>query len=443
MSMSLQANNLTFKYFEKGTKYVLERLDFHVPKHRITLLTGRSGSGKSTLAYVLAGLYPENAGTLVEGSVTVDGVDLVTLTPNKRVKYVTMMFQNPDLQFCMNNLEQELEFCLENIDVPEADRPKQIDAAIVTLGIEHLRRQSFHTLSGGEKQKCALACIVALKSEYIILDEAFANIDPASAKEIVDVLCQLDVTVLAIDHNVQLWEGIYHQRVSLDDSPSLPFDLKANLHQPTKVVIEAKSLIINGISYPDITIKKGSINAVVGPSGAGKTTWFKTLIKQYKYEGSLTLNGTQISKVAKKKLFQQIGIVFQNPANQFLALTVFDEVLFSVTRWYKNQSPQWQEDKVMELLAAFKLEGHKTYAPYMLSQGQQRRLAVLTMIAGAQDILLLDEPTYGQDYENICAMMALLLEKARSGLTVVFATHNLTVAKYFSHQIIKVGDSHE
>jgi len=441
--MSLQANNLTFKYFEKGTKHVLENLDFQVPKNEITLLTGRSGSGKSTLAYVLAGLYPENAGTLVEGSVTVDGVNLATLTPDQRVKYVTMMFQNPDLQFCMNNVEQELEFCLENIGVPEASRPEQIDEAIATLGIEHLRGQSFNTLSGGEKQKCALACIVALKSQYIILDEAFANIDPASAKEIVYVLCKLDVTVLAIDHNVQLWEGIYDNVISLDGQTPAAFDLKADLHQPGDVVIEGKDLIINGISYPDIVIRKGSINAVVGPSGSGKTTWFKTLIKRYKYEGSLTLNGDQIRKVNKKKLFEQIGIVFQNPANQFLALTVFDEVLFSVKRWYKKESPQWQEEKVMELLTMFKLDSHKKYAPYMLSQGQQRRLAVLTMIAGAQDILLLDEPTYGQDYENICAMMELLLAKAKSGLTIVFATHNLTVAKNFSHQIIEVGDQHE
>jgi len=441
--MSLQANNLTFKYFEKGTRHVFESLDFHVPKNEITLLTGRSGSGKSTLAYVLAGLYPENAGVLVEGSIIVDGQPLSELTPDKRVKYVTMMFQNPDLQFCMNNVEQELAFCLENIGIPEADRQLQIDAAIATLGIDQLRNQSFNTLSGGEKQKCALACIVALKSQYIILDEAFANIDPVSAKDIINVLCNLDVTVLAIDHNIQLWKGVYDNVISLDGSNAMPFDLKADLHEPEEVLIEGKDLVIRDISYPDIAIEKGSISAIVGPSGSGKTTWFKTLIKQHKYEGSLTLNGIEVKKVNKKKMFEQVGIVFQNPANQFLALTVFDEVLFSVQRWHPKESLQWQEGKVMKLLSMFKLDDHKKYAPYMLSQGQQRRLAVLTMIAGAQDILLLDEPTYGQDYENICAMMELLLEKARSGLTVVFATHNLTVAENFSHQVIKVGADSE
>ena len=437
--MSLQANNLSFKYFPKAKKYVLENLDFYAPKGEITLLTGKSGSGKSTLAYILAGLYPENAGVLTTGNVVIDGVDMATLTPDKRVKYVTMMFQNPDLQFCMNNLEQELEFCLENVNIPKAEMPKRIDEAIQMLEINDLRIQPFQTMSGGEKQKCALACIFALKSQYIILDEAFANIDPTSAREIIDTLCAMNVTVLAIDHNVQMWEGKYDNIISLDGSVATPFDLMADLHELGAPIIQTERLVVNGISYPNIEIKKGSINAIVGRSGAGKTTLFKTLIKQYQYEGSVILNDREVRRVAKKKLFAQCGIVFQNPANQFLALTVFDEVLFSVKRWYKKESRGWQEEKALKLLAMFKLDGHKKYAPYMLSQGQQRRLAVLTMIAGAQDVLLLDEPTYGQDYENICAMMALLLERAKSGLTVIFATHNLAIAENFSHQIIKVG----
>ena len=438
--MSLQANNLTFKYFAKGTTYIFENLDFHVPKGEITLLTGKSGSGKSTLAYLLAGLYPDDAGVLVNGTIIVDHVNLASLTPNKRVKYVTMMFQNPDLQFCMNNLEQELAFCLENIEVKESQIPSRINTAISKLDLETLRAQPFNTMSGGEKQKCALACIVALESQYIILDEAFANIDPISARTLIEMLHQMDVTVLAIDHNVELWNGKYDNIISLDGLAPTIFNLKAELHEPGHTMIKTKNLVANGIRYPDFQVKKGSINAIIGPSGSGKTTLFKTLIKQYKYEGSCVLEEVEIRKIMKKKLFTRCGIVFQNPANQFLAMTVFDEVLFSVKHWYKKKTDRWQEAKTMELLMKFKLDIHKKYAPYMLSQGQQRRLAVLTMIAGAQDILLLDEPTYGQDYENICVMMTLLLEKAKSGLTIIFATHNMAIAENFTHQIIKLGD---
>lgn len=438
--MRIHANNLTFKYFKNAQKSIIENLNITIPKGEITLLAGKSGSGKSTLAYILAGLYPENTGVLESGTVIIDNVDIASLTPDKRVKLVSMMFQNPDLQFCMNNLEQELEFCLENIKIQATDMPMRIDLAIAKLKIDHLRKQPFIKMSGGEKQKCALACIIALESKYIILDEAFANIDPTSACEIIEMLCTLDVTVLAVDHNISLWENKYDNLISLDGSLPLIFDLKANLHEVGKTIIEAKNLRINDIQYPDFQIKKGSIVAIVGRSGAGKTTLFKTLIKQHKYEGLLTLEDTSVRMVSKKKLFAKCGIVFQNPANQFLALSVFDEVLFSVKRWYKSEPSQWQEEKTAELLAMFKLDGYKKYAPYMLSQGQQRRLAVLTMIAGAQDILLLDEPTYGQDYENICIMMQLLLKKAKSGLTVILTTHNMTIAENFAHQIIKIGD---
>ena len=438
--MSLRGNNLTFKYFEQSKKHLFDKLDFNVPKGKITLLTGSSGSGKSTLAYILAGLYPKNAGVLVTGSVTVDGISLTTLTPDKRVKYVTMMFQNPDLQFCMNNLKQELHFCLENIETKEDEIIELSNEAVRTLEIEHLKTIPFCKMSGGEKQKCALACIFALKSQYIILDEAFANIDPNSARFIIEKLYQMNVTVLAIDHNIDLWEGRYDHIISLDGVETTTFDLKVKLHSIGSPIIIAENLVVNGIPYPNIVIKKGSINAIVGRSGSGKTTLFKTLIKQYKYEGSLTLDEVEVRMITKKKLFARCGIVFQNPSNQFLALRVFDEVLFSVKHSHEKKTTQWHKEKTMELLAMFKLDAHKNYTPYMLSQGQQRRLAVLTMIAGAQDILLLDEPTYGQDYENIYVMMKLLLEKAKSGLTVIFATHNMAVAENFSHQIIKVGN---
>ena len=150
----LKAKSLTFQYFENAKQPIFERLDFEIPPGEITLLTGKSGSGKSTLAYILAGLYPENGGFLREGEVTWDDMDIHALTPNKRVAYVSMMFQNPDLQFCMNNLENELLFCLENIGVPESERAARVDQVVDSIRIRHLLTHNFHAMSGGEKQNC-------------------------------------------------------------------------------------------------------------------------------------------------------------------------------------------------------------------------------------------------------------------------------------------------
>jgi len=440
--MSLKARGICFQYFEQATRPIIEDLDFDVPTGKITLLTGKSGSGKSTLGYILAGLYPEYGGFLTKGSVFWGDVDLHKTPPNERATYVSMLFQNPDLQFCMDTLENELHFCLENIGVPAEDRATRIEPAIAAIGIAHLLNRNFNAMSGGEKQKCALCCILALGSRCIILDEAFANIDTASALEIIGLLRTLDCTILAIDHNIKLWTGAYDEIISLDGSRPKVFDLRPMLHPPGDVVLETRNLRVNDIAYPDMHFRRGSLTAVLGKSGVGKTTFFKTLIKQHKYQGEISFFGKELRKMRKHTVFSQCGIGFQNPSNQFLALNVWEEIRFSVNRRHKRQGSARKDEKTRELLTLFELERYKAHSPYLLSQGQQRRLAVLSMIAGDQEILLLDEPTYGQDYENICAIMELLLLKARQGLTILYTTHNEALAEHFSHQIIRL-ESHD
>ncbi|MCL2437035.1 MAG: energy-coupling factor ABC transporter ATP-binding protein [Clostridiales bacterium] len=443
MSNMLVAKNITYKYHESSKRTILEDVDIVCEAGSITLLTGKSGCGKSTLAYILAGLYPENGGVLLSGEVYIDGANIQSLAPSKRVAYVSMMFQNCDLQFCMSNLYQELMLCLENIGASPESLPTEIENAVALLGIEHLLHRNFNTLSGGEKQKCALCCILLLKSKCILLDEAFANVDDQSAKEIIQLIRKTGLTVLAIDHNIQLWEGVYDTRINFDNTPDfvIPNVQKAK-HDHNDVVIKTENLSANGIVFPDMTFKKGSITAILGASGCGKTTFFKTLIRQYKYKGNIHFLGRELTKVKKNDLFAQCGIVFQNPANQFLSLTVFDEILFSVKKWNKEKDEHWHDEKTTEWLDAFGFGGYKKYSPYMLSQGQQRRLAVLSMLAGGQGILLLDEPTYGQDYENIYNIMSLLKEKAEKGLTILFSTHNERVAMDFSDAIIRIGEQH-
>jgi len=440
--MNLTAKNLTFRYFENSKTNILENFNFDVPEGKITVLTGKSGCGKSTLAHILAGLYPENGGFLESGGVFYDGIDSRLLTADKRVSFVSMMFQNCDLQFCMNNLHNELLFCLENIQTPLQQTEAIIADVVSAIGIPHLLERNFNAMSGGEKQKCALCCILALKSKCIILDEAFANIDITSAREIILLLKNLGTTILAIDHNVGLWEGNCDHIISMDGSNNkiVPKTILA-LNSVGNIILSTKNLTVNGIPYPDMSFEKGSLTAILGPSGCGKTTFFKTLIRQHKYQGEINFLGNSLSKTKKDAVFSKCGIVFQSPGNQFLALTVYDEILFSVNRWYKKESEAAKAERTMALLHLFNLERYKKYSPYLLSQGQQRRLAVLSMIAGNQELLLLDEPTYGQDYENIQAVMSLLLEKCLSGLSVIFSTHNETVARNFSHKSIRLTEN--
>ena len=203
---------VTFRYLEQSKRPVLDEVSASFDRSRITVLTGPSGCGKSTLLYLAAGIYPQNAGFLQEGTVRVEGQEPAALGPGERCALVGMLFQNPELQFCMDTVENELFFCLENRRVPRAEMEERLSAALDFCGIAHLRRRPLRSLSGGEKQRAALACLAALRPAWILLDEPFANLDDQTAALLCGQLARLHrecgTGILAIDHRLDHWLSI-------------------------------------------------------------------------------------------------------------------------------------------------------------------------------------------------------------------------------------------
>lgn len=454
---AIDAKNLTYRYFEKGKRTILEEANFHLHKGSITVLVGKSGCGKSTLASILAGLLPEHGGVLSQGNVYVDNLDIHTLTKSDRAAYVSMMFQNCDLQFCMSHLYDELIFCLENIKMQKEFMKSHIDQVVAQTKCESILFQPFQMLSGGQKQRAALCCVIALGSKTLILDEPFANLDSESSRELIELLGELNstlgLTILAIDHHPKRWAPIANELVILEDKgqisnrglfntllsqyektlPLSPIKLNSNVQKPL-LKITAK---VNQIAYQDLTFNEGSMTAILGPSGCGKTTLLKSIMGLLKYEGSIQFNELEVQKMKSKFIFKEIGIVFQNPSNQFITQSVKEEILASLRIWNKKEATAWYEQMTLKLLREFHLDRYQNYSPYMLSQGGQRRLAVLSMIASGQKLLLLDEPTYGQDLDSTTAMMNLLYQQAKvRNLTIIFTTHDTELAATFAtHQI--------
>ena len=205
---ALELEDVVFRYQEKGKRNILDHTSLSIPAGTLTVLMGGSGCGKSTLAAVAAGLYPENGGFLEDGTIRLYGQDLKTLDPQKRAAYLTVLFQNPDLQFCMNTLREEMRFCLENICIPAGKMDERIEQAAAELGIAPLLDQPLSTLSGGEKQKAALSCLYVMESRCILLDESFANLDHEAAAQLLEMLLRMKTsgrTILAIDHKADLW----------------------------------------------------------------------------------------------------------------------------------------------------------------------------------------------------------------------------------------------
>ncbi len=487
---AIQCNHVTFRYFEAAKRPILDDVSLSIPSGEITVLMGSSGCGKSTLAAVLCGLLPENGGFLQADDITLFGQPLASYTPQQRAERISMMFQNPDLQFCMQTPRQELYFCLENLLCPPEDMPARAEASAAWVGVTHLLDQPIHTLSGGEKQLCVLACIHLLDAKCIVLDEPFSNLDPDSVRTLITVLGKLcreqGKTIVAIDHMSDHWMNIADRFVLLgeggrplctvtsreemaayktlfrEQGVAYPGVWQDSAIKPEPLPATHSCITLTGVTLPivppknrrwrrrssapvtrqdsllyqtDAQFQSGAITAILGPSGCGKTSLLLTLLGQRPYDGSIRLTGDtdkpmELRDIRSAELFGRVGCAFQNPENQFVTQNVAEEL-----------SAGQQNAPVDALLDSAGLKKYRNFSPYMLSQGQQRRLAVLAVLSGGQQLLLLDEPTYGQDYRSARALMELVRARVRAcGLTVLMTTHDRRLAQAYAQCVYTVRD---
>lgn len=475
MSDYLRFSDVTFRYLQEAKANTLEHVDFSVTQGKITVIAGSSGCGKSTLALLAAGIYPANGGQLSSGEISLCGHPLEKLSVTERTRLLSVLFQNPDLQFCMDTLRKEFIFCLENLSVPPSEMEEKIAKAAGKYEVTDLLDRKFHTLSGGEKQKAALCCLLLLDSKGIIMDEPFANLDPASAKIFIELIRKIvreeNRTILVIDHRLDYWLEFADEIIVLGDGGRVcareinafniaqyrSLFLEEGLFFPEKpsvfqaLPIKGKNLLTAGnltVGYPgkhlltnaEAVFPAGSMTALLGGSGSGKTTFFSAVLGQKKYTGSLLLEGKEISGIKKSRLYSNICAVFQNPASQFVALNVLEEVVYSLRLWNPRFTKEQLETGGLELLEQYGLKKYRNFSPYMLSQGQQRRLAVLSMLAGPQKLLLLDEPTYGQDQKNTDLIMSHLKRLVQGGMTVIFSTHDVETAVRYSNMIYEIKE---
>lgn len=456
--MSIRFENLEFSYFP-DRKAVLPGLTAEFDAGEITVLTGASGCGKSTLLYLAAGVYPRSAGAVRQGRVTVEGTEPGTLEPQKRCRLVGMMFQNPELQFCMDTVKNELIFCLENIGTPPEEIESRLDRALDFCEIARLRERPLSGLSGGERQKVMLACFAALEPRWLLLDEPFANIDDASARAIAAKLRQLHrergVGILAVDHRLDNWleaadrvrvmeqgllrpERMDPHRLSPETLEGLGVIVPGRSYAPSlapaapgEVVLELRELalshagrpVLNGVSA---AFRAGGIYAVVGESGCGKSSLFGALSGLYPYTGQILLAGRALRRGAPGTM----GFVTQSPQDQFVSDTVREEITVGLRG--DPEAPAKSE----AILRRIGLWRYRDLSPYLLSQGQQRRLGVAALMAYPCRVLVCDEPTYAQDRNNTRAVMDLLCRQARErGAALLFSTHDRQLAADYADEV--------
>lgn len=404
---------------------------------------GASGSGKSTLFHLLAGL---NEKGFDGGTYTIDGQTMNQLSIRERSTTVSLLFQNPDMQFCMATPREELLFCLENQCIPQKDMPNKVADALAFCEITHLADQPFTTLSGGEKQLAALACCLILESQYLLLDEPFANLDADTSKKVIRKLQHIQqkkaIGILLIDHQIKEtanwvdeWLLIEEDFRTIDQAAirdldqhmrkTLPLATNKSSSNKKRLSFQQFRLPIRNheIVFPNFAFDGGTLIGITGRSGSGKSSFLKAILQQHAYKGDILLAGQPIKKHPSP--FRSISWIMQNPQDQFLAATVAQEL--------SQGSASTESEK---LLAKLRLQNKSTQSPFRLSQGQQRRLAVASLLQRPVDLLLVDEPTYGQDIKQAWQIMQLLAEKATTGTLVLIVSHDILLLQQFCSQII-------
>jgi len=490
---ALSVNNLSCRYHTREEP-TLKNISFSAGKGEIVLIAGTSGSGKTTLLRCINGLIPRSYQAEMEGEILFDGEDFSDQPLSQISQIVGTVLQDPERQILGAFVKNEVAFGLENQAVPRGEMKADIDRTLSRLKISHLKEKETFSLSGGEKQKVALAGVLVMKPSILALDEPLASLDPTSAREALQMIRSLadqGKTILIIEHRVEdvlslnpdqvllLEEGeiTYHGQpeglleVADYRSVKLPApvvisrareqDRKLETSTPSPADPEARTLVqFEGVSfhYPngpqvineiDLNIRQGDIIALLGPNGAGKTTLIKHAIGLLKPKsGRVLMEERDSRELSVAEMAQTVGYVFQSPSHMLFAPTVREELTFGPRNLNFDQDVI--EKNIHQALDVVGLASEIDRAPLALSFGQQKRVTIASVLAMRSKILVMDEPTAGQDLANYMNFMdAVVGLRSKNGSegrdeyrfsSIIFITHDLDLAVTHANRILLLSD---
>jgi len=423
------------------------------------LVVGPSGSGKSTLALAIAGLVPHEIPGEWLGRLEVDGLDSLAVPRVELAARVGLVFQDPASQVVMDRVEDDVAFGLENRAWPPDAMRARVPEALDAVGLRMLARRRTGHLSGGEQQRLALAGALAPRPGILVLDEPTANLDPLGAAAFFDRLRWIRetraATIVLVEHLADEAWGLADRVLALgaggapiDLGPPgrvlarsgarlreagvwLPGDRAVVMAQPAHseivgpLLVDARKLSFGYdpdllvVRHVELDLAAGERVALAGPNGSGKSTLGRLLVGLLRpTRGRVRLGGADPARLPAPELARRAGYVFQDPEQQFLADRVDDEVLLGL-----RPDEQTAVDDVMAGLG-LPLERFADRSPYALSGGEKRRLSLACVLVRRPALLVLDEPTFGQDRHGYEGLLAILRERIAAGTCLVTATHD-------------------
>ena len=457
----IEIRELNFKY-KGGANYSLKGINLNVKKGECILLCGRSGCGKSTLLKLMNGIIPEFYDGDISGSVMVNGMNTFTTQIYKLSKNVGSVFQNPKTQFYTTNTTDEIAFGLENYGIEREVINKRIEEVEKELHLENLMNKNIFNLSGGEKQKIAIASIYTLNPEIFILDEPSSSLDIESMKELsltIKKLKSLGKTIIIAEHRlwylkdivdraIYLEDGKIIREYSMDEIENLSederirtglrhsdykaierFDDFETLNKGTLLVL--KDLIFKRntkiiLSIEDLKFCYGNIIGIVGENGIGKSTLAKIICGLYKENKGKILKDDENLNI-KSRLNESL-LIMQEVNCQLFTDTVKDEIVLTSNIKDNNALDAW--------LKNMELKNISERNPYTLSGGQKQRVIILSALLSDKKILFFDEPTSGLDYRNMKIVAKNIKKVKEKDKLILIISHDVEFLELVCDRIL-------
>ncbi len=448
----LESQNLTFSY--DGKTQILRSVDLQIRQGEIVVLTGPTGSGKSTLAKCLSGFIPRSVEGEFSGEIIINDENTSDYSIAKISRLVSLVQQDPDSQICTLIVSDEVAFGPENYEFELKSIEKLVESSLFAVGASHLHNRSTHTLSGGEKQRLAIASMLSCQPKYLILDEPSASLDPKGIlllRKILSGLKDKNVGVLCIEHNIDAIRPVADRILSISNGTITDWNKMdaQTITKPTKTTVQENTPLLTleraNFSYGStqvihdisLTIHQREVIALMGGNGSGKTTLVSLLGGLLEPDnGRVDLGRVAISDIDRKEIAKRISVVFQNPNHQIFERTVWKEQI--LTSEILNEIHEASIERSTNLLNSVNLGTFLNRNPFSLSHGQKRRLNITSSIAHLPSILLLDEPFIGQDQEGREFISNIIVETASANGAALVVTHNPNFAKNYCNRVIFV-----